>query len=96
MTIAGSVGGAYIGVRIAVAKLEVQVGHIDGMMRAHDVTIDSLLSRVNTAEVNLNRMQDDIGTHESGLRGAVHEHDSLLTAHDLRLNAIDKHPIRKL
>jgi hypothetical protein len=94
VTIGGSVLGSFIGVRVAVARLEVQVGHIDGMIRAHDTAIDGLTNRIGVVEVNLDRMQTDIGTHDTGLRGAVHTHYSLLTSHELRLHAIDDQPIR--
>lgn len=94
ISVVGSVFGSFIGVRIAVAKLEVQVTHIDGMMHSHDTAIDGLMTRVGIAEGDLTRMKIDIGTHDTGMRGELHDNGTMLTQHELRLHLIDHQPVK--
>lgn len=96
ITIVGSVFGSYLGVRVAITRLEGQVTHIDKLITLHDNVIDQLEKRLVTLEGDSRRMKDDIGTHESGLRGAVHDHAQMLTKHELRLHALDKYPLQEL
>lgn len=96
ISIAGSVLGSYVGVRVAITRLDVEVSHWAGLTRAHDDTLDNLADRLKTAEGDLERMKEDIGTHDTGLRGAVHAHSNVLSQHELRLHALDKQAVRDI
>lgn len=38
----------------------------------------------------LGRIEQDIGTHDSGMRAQIHEHASRLTEHEMRLSLLEK------
>lgn len=80
---------AYMGVRLAVARLEVQVAHIDKIITTHDTVLDALVHRMGIVEGDLNRMKVDIGTHDTGMRGEVHEHANAITEHELRIAMLE-------
>lgn len=41
-------------------------------------------------EERLNRVEQDIGTHDTGLRAQVHEHATRLTEHEMRLTTLEE------
>ena len=41
-------------------------------------------------EERMKRVEQDIGTHDTGLRGQVHEHASRLTEHEIRLTTLEE------
>lgn len=88
----GSVIGGYVGVRIALAKLEVTSRQHDRMIVSLDTVSQTIVHRMTIAEGDLNRMKDDIGTHNTGMRGDVHKHGSILTEHELRLSMLERFP----
>ena len=47
-------------------------------------------SRVVRTETKVERIESEIGTHESGLRGAVHRTANRVTEIDMRLHAIER------
>lgn len=47
-------------------------------------------ARLASAESDLERMKEDIGTHDRGLRGASHKSSSLLTEHEMRLAVLER------
>jgi hypothetical protein len=47
-------------------------------------------SRVVRVETRVDRLESEIGTHESGLRGAVHKTANRVTEIDMRLNALER------
>lgn len=96
ITIIGSVFGSYLGVRVAITRLEVQVMHIDKLISAHDAVIDQLEKRFTSVEGDVERMKHDIGTHDTGMRGELHSHTGMLAKHELRLHAIDHYPVQEL
>jgi uncharacterized protein HemX len=46
--------------------------------------------RVSRAESRLERLEQEIGTHETGLRGAVHRTANRVTEIDMRLGALER------
>jgi hypothetical protein len=54
------------------------------------LAINNMLARIGTAEGDLTRMKMDIGTHDTGLRGEVHNHATMLSQHELRLGLIER------
>ena len=46
--------------------------------------------RVSRAESRLERLEQEIGTHETGLRGAVHRTANRVTEIDMRLSALER------
>lgn len=92
VAIIGSILGSYLGVRIALTRLEVQVTHLNGLVKEHDSTLDNLSSRLTTAESDLERMKADIGTHDTGLRGQTHLHATTINQHEVRLHQLERNP----
>lgn len=82
--------------RVAIARLEVQVAHIDGLIQAHDVALSAIEKRLGPLESDIERMKKDIGTHDTGIRGATHDHANMLSKHEMRLHALDHYPIQDL
>lgn len=41
-------------------------------------------------DANVNRIMRDLGTHETGIRGQLNQHNEMLAEHRFRLNALDK------
>lgn len=96
VSIIGSVGGSYVGVRVAITRLDVEVKYLHSLSHAHDITLDSMAARLSGIQGDLERMKQDIGTHDTGLRGDSHAHSNLLSQHELRLHLIDKQRLRDL
>lgn len=46
--------------------------------------------RVSRAESRLDRLEQEIGTHETGLRGTVHKTANRVTELDMRLAVIER------
>lgn len=96
LTVIGSTFASYLGVRLAITRLEVQVIHMDGLVRAHDQSIDNLQKQLAPVVSDIERMKNDIGTHDAGLRGQMHRHTNMITKHELRLHALDKYPLQEM
>jgi hypothetical protein len=96
VSVASSLIGSFIGVRVSVTRLEVQMMHIKGLAENHDATLHHLEKRVGTMEGDVERMKVDIGTHDSGMRGELHAHNNMLAKHELRLHALDKYPLQEI
>lgn len=39
----------------------------------HIIKCAQMSNRLSTAEADLNRMKEDIGTHDTGMRGSIHK-----------------------
>lgn len=46
--------------------------------------------RVSRAESRLDRLEEEIGTHDTGLRGTVHKTANRVTEIDMRLGALER------
>ena len=46
--------------------------------------------RVSRAESRLDRLEQEIGTHETGLRGTVHKTANRVTEIDMRLSMLER------
>lgn len=47
-------------------------------------------THIATLEAEVDRIKEDIGTHDSGMRGHIHRHDSLLSAAMLEIELIKR------
>ncbi len=47
-------------------------------------------SAIATLQTDMERVKEDIGTHDSGMRGHIHKHDSLLSAAMLEIELMKR------
>ncbi len=46
--------------------------------------------KVARHDERLRRLEQDVGTHETGIRGALHKHAGLLTQHELDIEMLKR------
>jgi hypothetical protein len=56
---------------------------------AHVIKCGHVSSDMGSMKADLERMKQDIGTHDSGLRGNVHATANLCTQHEMRLSLLE-------
>jgi hypothetical protein len=68
----------------------VVTGFVATQLWAHIKQCGLVIDRLSGVAKDVERMKEDIGTHDTGMRGELHKHGSLLTAYGLRLDTKDK------
>jgi len=56
----------------------------------HVTECRQLTARLGALERDVERMKQDIGTHDTGIRGAIHRITQLSTAHELRIATLER------
>lgn len=52
--------------------------------------LDERTERLEDLAGDVRRIKDDIGNHETGIRGMLHEHAQMLTRHEIELERLKK------
>lgn len=77
------IGAIWLLFRAKVERAEKAIDdHIKDDVKAHE--------RIAVLESKADRTDKDIGDHESGIRGEVHEHSQTLTHHEVRITMLEK------
>ena len=66
------------------------MGWFSTQLWAHVTECRQLSARVEGLARDVERMKQDIGTHDTGLRGAVHKTSSLSMAHEMRIATLER------
>jgi len=75
---------------ILVSILALIVGFIGTRLWSHVVECKSTGEKVASMWADVERMKQDIGTHDTGMRGAIHRTESRCTEHELRLTNLER------
>lgn len=76
--------GAVISLQMAV------VGAIAAALWVHVSHCKEIAASVARIEATVERVCTDIGTHDTGLRGAVHEAANRVTEHGMRIGVLER------
>jgi hypothetical protein len=57
---------------------------------AHVEKCSTVSDRIGRINADVERMKQDIGTHDTGLRGNVHQTASLCMAHEMRIAVLER------
>lgn len=77
------VGAIWLLFRAKVERAEKAIDdHIKDDVKAHE--------RIAVLESKAERTDQDIGDHDKGLRGTLHEHSQTLTHHEVRITMLEK------
>lgn len=68
----------------------VAVGALWSRLWTHVVECKGVGEKVARIDADVERMKQDIGTHETGLRGELHRTASMTTQHELRLLSLER------
>jgi hypothetical protein len=66
------------------------VGAIAAALWVHIGHCKDAASSMARIETNVERLTEDIGTHETGIRGTVHKTANRMTEHESRLIALER------
>lgn len=66
------------------------LGFLAKMQIAHERECRQASSRIASLEVDLERMKEDIGTHDSGMRGAIHKTANIATRLEMKIAALER------
>lgn len=77
---------------ILVTILTVVIGFLASALWAHVTRVNEMNARLEGVARDMERAKVDIGTHDAGIRGAVHRHAGILLEHELRLTMLEKKP----
>lgn len=66
-------------------------GFIANRLWAHVVECKSVAEKVSAVESDVERMKQDIGTHDTGMRGELHATSNLCTQHEFKLALMERH-----
>jgi hypothetical protein len=66
------------------------IGFIGSRLWTHVVECRGVGEKVAAIDKDVERMKQDIGTHESGMRGEIHKISNMATQHELRLANLDR------
>lgn len=66
------------------------IGFIGSRLWAHVVECKGVGEKVAAIHSDVERMKEDIGTHETGMRGEVHRLNGMCTQHELRLSIMER------
>ena len=73
-----------------ISLLTIVIGAIAAALWAHVGHCKDVASAVARIETNVTRLTQDIGTHETGLRGAVHEVANRVSEHGMRISMLER------
>lgn len=77
------IGAIWLLFRAKVERAERAIDdHIKEDIKAHE--------RIAVLESKAERTDRDVGDHESGIRGELHEHSQTLTHHEVRITMLEK------
>lgn len=66
------------------------LGFLGAKLWAHVEKCAHVSSDLGRIQADLERMKVDIGTHDTGMRGELHQAASLVSAHELRLTILER------
>lgn len=66
------------------------IGFIGSRLWTHVVECKGVGEKVARIDADVERMKEDIGTHERGMRGELHRTSSTVTQHELRLVNLER------
>lgn len=66
------------------------IGFIGSRLWTHVVECRGVGEKVAAIDRDVERMKEDIGTHERGIRGGVHRTANMVTQHELRILALER------
>ena len=66
------------------------IGFIGSRLWTHVVECKGVGEKVARIDADVERMKEDIGTHDAGLRGEVHRTSSMVTQHELRILNLER------
>lgn len=73
-----------------ITLLTIVIGAIAAALWAHVGHCKDVAGVVARIDTNLDRVMADIGSHETGLRGAVHEVSNRVTEHSMRIGLLER------
>jgi hypothetical protein len=73
-----------------ISLLTITIGAIAAALWAHVGHCKEVSAAVARMEARLERLAIDVGTHETGLRGAVHETANRVTEISMKLSLLEK------
>jgi len=65
-------------------------GFLANAIMAHERECKHVNARLASAEGDIERMKQDIGTHSSGLRGNVHDTANQCMQHEMRIAVLER------
>lgn len=66
------------------------MGFFATQLWGHVVECRQLMARLEGITRDVERMKEDIGTHDKGMRGHIHATANLCTQHEMRLTALER------
>lgn len=75
---------------ILVTIQTVVTGFLASQLWAHVIKCGHISAQLGRIDADVERMKCDIGTHSTGLRGAVHSTANLCTQHELRIANLER------
>lgn len=66
------------------------IGFIGSRLWTHVVECQGVGEKVAAIDRDVERMKEDIGTTERGMRGTIHRLESTTTQHELRLTTLER------
>lgn len=66
-------------------------GFLAQAWRAHESECKQVNARLASMQADLERMKQDIGTHDTGLRGHVHKVAQMVGEHELKFSMQERH-----
>lgn len=66
------------------------IGFIASRLWAHVLECKHVSNDQAYMKADIERMKQDIGTHDSGLRGSVHATSQMCTQHELRITLLER------
>jgi hypothetical protein len=66
------------------------MGFFATQLSAHVAECRQLLARLEGTSRDVERMKEDIGTHDRGMRGAIHKMGNVITEHEMRVATLER------
>ena len=66
------------------------MGFFATQLWGHVVECRQLMARLEGVSKDVERMKEDIGTHDTGLRGEVHTVSTYCTQHEMRITNLER------
>ena len=66
------------------------IGFIGSRLWTHVVECRGVGEKVSAMDRDLERMKEDIGTHDTGMRGAIHRTATHVTEMEMRLSSLER------
>jgi len=75
---------------ILIVILMAIMGFFATQLWGHVVECRQLMARLEGIAKDVERMKEDIGTHDTGMRGAIHRAGTHVTEIDMRLSTLER------